>query len=82
VGPYAGVHQVQTQRAIAAGMTYRPLAETATDTLAWWNGLDEDRRNKMRAGLRMPPAVGAGPASLATQREAEAKLLEAWRAKA
>jgi 2'-hydroxyisoflavone reductase len=82
VGPYAGVHQVQTQRAIAAGMTYRPLATTATDTLAWWNGLDEERRNGMRAGLRMPPDLGSGPASLAAQREVEVKLLEAWRTKA
>jgi 2'-hydroxyisoflavone reductase len=78
VGPYAGLHHVRTARVLAAGMTYRPLAETAADTLTWWNGLDQARRDAMRSGLRTPD-LGAAPVSLAKQMEAEAKLLAAWK---
>ena len=32
---YAGLLQADVSRAIAAGLTFRPLGETARDTLAW-----------------------------------------------
>jgi len=43
--------QVSVARAVAAGLTFRPLADTARDTLAWWRALPEDRRAKPRTGL-------------------------------
>ncbi len=81
VGAYGGVHQVMNARAIAAGLTYRPLAETTADTLAWWNGLEAERRGAMRSGLRLPPELGQAAATLDAQRAAEAKLLAGWRAR-
>lgn len=42
--------RVDNSRAIAAGMTFRPLAVTAGDTLAWWKSQPEERRT-MRAGI-------------------------------
>jgi 2'-hydroxyisoflavone reductase len=51
-GETAGFHRRSNARALAAGLTFRPLADTARDTLAWWHGLDEKRRTAaLRAGL-------------------------------
>jgi 2'-hydroxyisoflavone reductase len=63
---YEGFSKVDCSRAIAAGLTFRPLAVTAADTLEWWNGLDEERRSKPRAGLAP---------------EKEARVLAAWHAR-
>jgi 2'-hydroxyisoflavone reductase len=63
-GPDAGMSQVSNARAVAAGLTFRPLADTARDTLAWWKGLPEERRAKLRAGLSA---------------DREREVLEAWR---
>ncbi len=49
--PEAGIGDVSIARALKAGLTFRPLATTITDTLAWWKTLPEDRRTKIRAGL-------------------------------
>ena len=53
-------------RALAAGLTCRPLADTARDTLAWWRGLPDDRRSAPKAGLTIAR---------------EAEVLAAWRAR-
>ncbi|HUG11190.1 MAG TPA: hypothetical protein VMM36_09260 [Opitutaceae bacterium] len=66
-GETAGFARVSNARAIAAGLTFRPLATTATDTLAWFNTLPEERRAGLRAGLTA---------------EREAAALAAWRAQA
>jgi 2'-hydroxyisoflavone reductase len=59
--------RIDNRRAIAAGMTFRPLAVTAMDTLAWWNGVGGTRGDgTLRSGL-------------AEAREAE--VLAAWRAR-
>jgi len=81
-GKYAHLHSVSNARAVAAGLTYRSFEETARDTLEWWNGLPEERRNAMRSGFRHAPGLGFEPASLAKQMEAEQKLLTAWKARA
>ena len=39
------------KRALAKGLTFRPLGETARDTLAWFKTLPADRQAKMKAGL-------------------------------
>lgn len=81
-GPFAQLHTVSNARSVAAGLTYRPFEETARDTIEWWNGLPEDRRNAMRSGLRHPPSLATPTASLAAQMEEEAKILAAWKARA
>jgi 2'-hydroxyisoflavone reductase len=65
-GDTAGFGRRSNARAVAAGLTFRPLAETALDTLAWWRTLGEDRRAKPRAGI-------------APEREKE--VLAAWKAR-
>jgi 2'-hydroxyisoflavone reductase len=50
-GEAAGFHRRSNARAIAAGLTFRPVATTAADTLAWWNAQEEKRR-VLRAGLK------------------------------
>ena len=45
-------HLFDTSRAVAAGLTFRPLAETVADTLAW----DRDRGvEELTAGLSVRP---------------------------
>jgi 2'-hydroxyisoflavone reductase len=63
-GDELGLARTNTNRALAKGLTFRPLAETARDTLAWFKSLPQDRRSKIHAGL--------GP-------EREAEVLAAWK---
>lgn len=49
--PEGGLGDVSIARAVRAGLTFRPLATTIADTLAWWKTLPEERRAAMRAGL-------------------------------
>ncbi len=46
-----GFARFSNRRAVAAGLTIRPLADTARDTLAWFQGLPTARRVQLRAGL-------------------------------
>ncbi|MEM1423022.1 MAG: NAD-dependent epimerase/dehydratase family protein [Planctomycetota bacterium] len=52
-GPYAGFASRNTDKALGAGLTIRPLAETVEDTLQWFDGLPEERRDALsqRAGI-------------------------------
>ena len=45
---FAGISKVNVSKAIASGITYRPISETIKDTHDWWysDAVDEDRRNK------------------------------------
>ena len=43
-----GMMSVRNDRAIAAGLNFRPLATTVRDTLAWWPTVPEERRTKPR----------------------------------
>ncbi len=52
-GDTAGAHRRSVARAIAAGLTYRPLANTVADTLSWWELLPENRRRNLKAGMTM-----------------------------
>jgi 2'-hydroxyisoflavone reductase len=67
----AGFDKVDIRKAIGAGLTFRPLADTVRDTLAWENARrqqagDDDAQSK-RAGLTA---------------EREAEVLAAWHARA
>jgi 2'-hydroxyisoflavone reductase len=46
-----GFHRRDNRRALAAGLTYRPLPQTAADTLAWFRTLPLERQAKLGAGL-------------------------------
>jgi 2'-hydroxyisoflavone reductase len=50
-GEYAGFSSSSIARAKKAGLTFRPLATTAVDTVAYWSSLPDERRAKPRAGL-------------------------------
>ena len=50
-GEERGFAQRDVRRAVAKGLTFRPLAVTAKDTLDFYNGEPEDRKAKLRAGL-------------------------------
>lgn len=67
VGDMAGFARVSVARALAAGLSFRPVDDTVRDTLAWWRTVPEERRSRTRAGL-------------AAAREAE--VLAAWHAEA
>jgi len=62
----AGFATRDIRRALAKGLTFRPLAITAKDTLDFYNSEPEDRRVKLRAGLAP---------------EAERTILAAWHAR-
>ncbi len=65
VGENAGFHLVRTDKAAAVGLKFRPLADTARDTVAWHN---ETRPADYDFGQR---------AGISPKREAE--VLKAWR---
>ena len=64
-GEHGGMLRASIDRALAAGLAFRPLAETIRDTLAWFDALPEERRLAPRAGLSS---------------EREAQVLAAWHA--
>jgi len=66
VGETAGWSQVNIDRALAKGITFRPFAVTALDTLEWHRTRPAEAQEKMRAGLTP---------------EREAEVLAAWRAR-
>ena len=51
-GDTAGFHRRRNARAIAAGLTFRPLATTAADTLTWFEQQPATRQATLRAGLK------------------------------
>jgi nucleoside-diphosphate-sugar epimerase len=50
-GDELGLARTKIDRAVSKGLTFRPLAETARDTLTWFKSLPPDRQSKLRAGL-------------------------------
>jgi 2'-hydroxyisoflavone reductase len=63
MGKYLNYGRMVNSRAIAKGMTFRPLAVIAKDTLDWHRTRSATEQNKLRAGLA---------------REREAQLLANW----
>ncbi len=49
--PREGLPRVSNQRARAAGLAFRPVTETAADTLAWWRKARPDGALSRRVGL-------------------------------
>ena len=50
-GDYAGFSRRSNAKATAAGLTYRPLADTVTATLEWFSAQPAERQAQLRAGL-------------------------------
>ncbi len=65
VGEYAGFGKVDIRKALATGLTFRPLAVTVRDLLDWFRTQPAERQATLRAGWK---------------REDEAKVLAAWHA--
>src|SRR5205807_92919 len=63
-GKESGIARTNINRALGKGLTFRALAETARDTLAWFKSLPQDRQSKLRAGLTL---------------ERETEVLAAWK---
>ncbi len=61
----AGFGRTVVNKAVAKGLTFRPLATTASETLHWYNALPAERREKLRAGISA---------------EREKEVLAAWKA--
>ncbi|MGW8266128.1 MAG: NAD-dependent epimerase/dehydratase family protein [Longimicrobiales bacterium] len=68
VGDHVGSQRIDVSRAVAHGLTYRPLAVTAMDTLDWWHSenVTDERRTSPRFVLTP---------------EREAEILAAWKAR-
>lgn len=64
-GEYAGFNTFDNSKAIADGMTFRTLADTASTTLAWF-------KSSARANEPLGRAAGLSP-------EKEAEVLSAWK---
>lgn len=62
-GQFKGFHTWKSDRAVKAGLKYRPYAQTVVDTLKWYKAQGEGGRIKL-----------AGPTA-----EKEAELLAAWK---
>lgn len=50
-GSTAGFMRIDCSKAWAAGLTFRPLAETALDTLTWFKARPASEKASLRAGL-------------------------------
>ena len=61
-GEEGGMGRINIQRAVGKGLTFRPLATTARDTLAWFKSQPPERQ-KLKAGITP---------------EREAEVLAAW----
>ncbi len=50
-GDELGLARTNIGRALANGLTFRPLGDTARDTLSWFKSQPQDRQSHLRAGL-------------------------------
>jgi nucleoside-diphosphate-sugar epimerase len=65
-GKDSGLARAKINRALSKGLTFRPLAESARDTLTWFKSLPQDRQAHLKAGLTP---------------ERETEVLAAWKKK-
>lgn len=65
VGDTRGFHTWQNKRAVQAGLRFRPVEQTAADTLAWYHGQLKEEKGRTR---------------LAFTPEQEAEILKRWKA--
>ena len=89
VGKFAGFHRWKNQRAVAAGLTFRPIDDTVRAILAWYP-TEIERRVRVTRELEeaakakgLPPPRMADPSALRAgpSLEREQELLGKWRAR-
>ena len=51
-GEGGGFSRRSNKRAIAKGLTFRPLSQTAPETLAWFKTLPAERQATLKAGIK------------------------------
>lgn len=68
---YAGIFAVDTSRALQAGLTFRPLDDTANDTLVW------DNEHRQRGFAYSDFGIDLRPPRLSRERQAE--VVASWR---
>jgi 2'-hydroxyisoflavone reductase len=87
-GKYAGFHRWNNDRAKAAGLTFRPIADTVRAILAWYPG-ERERRVRVTRELAeaakakgQPAPAGGDPSALRAgpSRDHERELLAKWQA--
>jgi 2'-hydroxyisoflavone reductase len=71
-GEEFGLSTINIKRALAAGLSFRPVVETAKDTLAWAKAQEKEEATDTRAKRRARPGLSA---------EREAAALAAWHAR-
>jgi len=88
VGKYAGFHRWSNARAVAAGLTFRPMADTVAGLRAWYPQ-EIERRVRVTAELRaaaeakgrpLPPGPDPSALRAGPTRAREAELIAAFRA--
>lgn len=88
-GETAGFHLRSNARAVAAGLTYRPVEDTCQSTLEWWpkevarrervgKQLVEDAK---KAGKPAPQLQDPNKLRVGLSREREAEVIKAWKEK-
>lgn len=88
-GETAGFHLRSNARAVAAGLTYRPVEDTCRSTLEWWpkevarrervgKQLVEDAK---KAGKPAPQLQDPNKLRVGLSREREAEVIKAWKEK-
>ncbi len=65
-GESEGFSRISIARAVAAGLTFRPLATTAADTLTWFHSQPAERQATVKSGIKP---------------ERETEVLAAWKAR-
>src|SRR5437588_12866416 len=63
-GKESGLARAKIDRALSKGLIFRRLAETARDTLAWFESLPQERQSHLKSGLSP---------------ERETEVLNAWK---
>lgn len=74
----AGFSRINIERAVAAGLTFRPLADTAKATLDWNNSRPVEQRNFPREITRPDGTKAWSQFGITPEREKE--VLAAWKA--
>jgi len=86
-GEYAGFHQRNVSKALAAGMTIRPCVDTCTEILKWWPG-ELERRSRVtkdmkdqaeRGGKPMPQMADPTKLRAGPPREKQDELVAKWK---
>src|SRR5882724_13542194 len=70
-GESAGLHRCNISRALAKGLKFRPISETAKDTLDWYKSLPPDLQTRVAPQFAKLPE---GPSWIDTEKQ----LLAAW----